>query len=87
MVHFAGNTKTGFHCDGGPAVNAHLQGPIDIALDGVGNLYLMGGSRIRKIDTNGIITTIAGSGSPDYANDGGPATGSGTAYARSLRAA
>jgi DNA-binding beta-propeller fold protein YncE len=47
-----------------------------IAMDSRGNLYLAdtGNHRIRKIDPNGIITTVAGNGSADFSGDGGPAT-------------
>ncbi len=47
-----------------------------MALDGLGNLYLAdsGNARIREVDTNGTITTVAGNGSATFAGDGGPAT-------------
>ena len=41
--------------------------------DADGNLYLVG-DRIRKVDTDGIVTTLAGSGMSGYYGDGGPAT-------------
>ena len=68
--------------DGGPASAAHLNGPRGIAADGAGNLYVAeeGGARIRRIDKDGIITTIAGNGQPNpdghnpkVAGDPGPA--------------
>lgn len=48
--------------DGGPAVNASLNGPYGVAFDSHGNMYVTDGyhGRIRKINTSGIITTIAG---------------------------
>ena len=48
-----------------------------MAVDSAGNLYVAdrGNSVIRKIDTNGIITTVAGNGTGGYNGDGGPATG------------
>src|SRR6476646_9255175 len=54
--------QSGFSGDGGPAVNAELKGPSGIALDRAGNLYIAdtGNGRIRKVDTAGIITTVAG---------------------------
>ncbi|WP_050996980.1 MULTISPECIES: NHL domain-containing protein [Frankia] len=69
----AGNRLRGFAGDGGPAVKASLQDPRGIAVDAVGNLYITdrGNSRIRKVDTHGIITTLAGSGRPGSAGDGG----------------
>jgi sugar lactone lactonase YvrE len=67
---------SGFYGDGGPAINARLNLPLGVVLDRVGNLYLSDNysDRIRKIDTNGIITTIAGNGIASSSGDGGPAT-------------
>jgi sugar lactone lactonase YvrE len=64
--------------DGGPAIDATLDSPEDIAVDADGNIYIAdtGHSRIRKIDTNGTITTIAGVdvvGDEQASGDGGPA--------------
>jgi sugar lactone lactonase YvrE len=61
--------------DGGPATQAGLGWPIDVAVDIAGNLYIaeQGSQRIRKVDTNGIITTIAGTGNKGFSGDGGPA--------------
>ncbi len=71
----AGNGIIGFSGDGGPATNAELQNPIDVAMDKSGNLYIAdnGTNHVRKISTSGIITTIAGGGSGGL-GDGGPAT-------------
>jgi len=72
----AGNGIPGVAGDGGPAVEAQFHNPARVAVDGVGNLYVADwiNSRIRKIDAGGVITTVAGNGSPGYAGDGGPAT-------------
>src|SRR5262249_15135881 len=59
--------------DGGPATSATI-GPKGIAVDGLGDLYIADGSKIRMVDTSGIITTIAGSDTPSFAGDGGLAT-------------
>jgi uncharacterized protein (TIGR03437 family) len=60
--------------DGGPATSAQVTTG-NVALDGAGNLYICElTNRIRKVDTNGIITTVAGTGQPGYTGDGGPAT-------------
>jgi sugar lactone lactonase YvrE len=61
----AGNGNNAYSGDGGQATNASLSGPASVAIDGLGNLYIAdtGNSCIRKIDTNGIITTVAGGGS------------------------
>jgi len=63
--------------DGYPATSASLRYPNGIAVDGAGNIFIadMNNRRIRKVDTSGIITTVAGTGPPDgYSGDGGPAT-------------
>jgi len=71
----AGNGVSGYGGDGGPATAANLYNPVSIAVDAIGNLYIADAShRIRKVDTNGIITTIAGTGTYGYSGDGGPAT-------------
>jgi trimeric autotransporter adhesin len=71
----AGDGAQGFSGDGGPATSAHLKWPIGVAVDGAGNLYIgdSGNSRIRRIDGNGIISTMAGDGTPASSGDGGPA--------------
>ena len=65
----------GFGGDGGPAVSALLNYPRGVAVDGAGNLYIAdtGNHRIRKVDSSGVITTIAGTGESDFGGDGGPA--------------
>ncbi len=67
-----------FQGDGGPALNASILGPLDIAFDGQGNLYIAeyGAKAIRKISSNGIITTVAGDGSGAGSTiiDGSPAS-------------
>ncbi len=64
-----------FSGDGGPATGAALNSPYGICLDSAGNLYIAdsGNNRIRKIDTHGIITTVAGTGTAGVGGDGGPA--------------
>ena len=68
----AGNGYQGYFGDGGPATKAMLKSPSAIAFDSKGNLYIsdMGNNRIRKVDTSGIITTFAGSGTFGWAQDG-----------------
>ena len=66
----------GYSGVGGPATAAVLQNPNSVALDTFGNLYIADGDNdvIQKVDTAGIITTIAGNGGRGYSGDGGPAT-------------
>lgn len=72
----AGTGSAGFSGDGGPATLAQLYGCSDVSVDTFGNIYIADASnnRIRKINSSGIITTVAGSISPGYSGDGGPAT-------------
>ena len=71
----AGNGSAGFSGDGGPAVNAQINTPTGVFADGSGNLYIadVGNQRIRKVNSAGIITTLAGNGAKAYGGDGGPA--------------
>ena len=75
----AGTGDRGFSGDGGPAGSARLYNPRGIAGDSAGNLYIAdnGNSRVRRVAPDGIITTIAGTGSTGFSGDGGPATAAG----------
>ncbi|MBD2700854.1 hypothetical protein IC229_09405 [Spirosoma sp. BT702] len=72
----AGNGYGGISVDGGPATAAVLDMPVGVTIDGLGNLYIVerGNNRIRKVNTSGIISTVAGNGFYGYSGDGGPAT-------------
>jgi hypothetical protein len=77
----AGDATGGFSGDGGPATNASLDGPFGVAVDADGSLFIADwfNIRTRQVDTNGIITTVAGTGpvgygTGSYSGDGGPAT-------------
>lgn len=72
----AGNGVLGYSGDGGPATNAKLWAPGGLTFDKKGNLYIadFSNDRVRKVDTFGIITTIAGTGVSGYVGDGGIAT-------------
>jgi uncharacterized protein (TIGR03437 family) len=71
----AGTGAAGYSGDGGPAASAQLDTPIDVAIDAAGSLYIADSynARIRKV-SNGIITTVAGTGTPGFSGDNGPAT-------------
>jgi sugar lactone lactonase YvrE len=75
ITTFAGTGRKGYSGDGGPATEAKM-GPNDVALDSQGNLYMSeyGHQRIRMVDKDGIIHTVAGTGKEGYSGDGGPAT-------------
>ena len=72
----AGNGTMGFGGDGGPATAAKLNSPTGLNIDAAGNIYFtdQGNQRVRKINTAGIITTVAGTGTPGFSGDGGAAT-------------
>lgn len=60
---FAGNGRAGFSGDSGEAATARLLFPVGLALDSDGSLFIAdtGNQRIRKIDPDGVIRTLAGS--------------------------
>jgi trimeric autotransporter adhesin len=68
----------GYSGDGGPAKDAELYTPTGLCFDGLGNLYVADEDNnvIRKVDTSGIISTVAGNhfNGLGYSGDGGPAT-------------
>src|ERR1019366_869636 len=69
---FAGIANSqGFSGDNGPAVAAQMNNPTAASFDAAGNLYVtdQGNQRIRKIDTSGTITTVAGNGANAFAGD------------------
>lgn len=72
----AGTGAAGFSGDGGPATLAQLSTPYSIDFDGSGNLYIAdrNNNRVRKVDTSGNISTVAGTGVAGYSGDEGPAT-------------
>jgi hypothetical protein len=65
--------------DGGPANKALLAGPTSLAFDSMGNLYIGDGNLVRKVDTSGTITTVAGNGNSFYQGDNVAATQTGLA--------
>ena len=77
ITTIAGTGNAGYSGDGGPAVNSNLNTPAGVALDGAGNLYIAdkGNNAVRMVSSaTGILSTIAGTGSPGSAGDNGPAT-------------
>jgi hypothetical protein len=77
----AGTGTWGFSGDGGPATSARIGVVSDIAVDTLGRLYIVDNAsqRIRRVDGNGIIRTIAGNGEFHASGDGGPALSAGMA--------
>src|ERR1017187_7122498 len=63
----AGNGSASFSGDGGAATNAGLNRPFCVLVDSAGNLFITDtyNNRIRKVDTNGVISTVAGNGTID----------------------
>jgi DNA-binding beta-propeller fold protein YncE len=69
----AGTGSNGFEGDGGLAIHAKLNGPLGVYVDVGGTIFIADSfnHRIRKVDAqSGIITTIAGTGTPGYSGDG-----------------
>lgn len=74
----AGNGDPLWESDGVAATSTGMSSPLGVKLDNQGNLYISEGNRVRKVDANGIITTVAGStmngGNQGSTGDGGKAT-------------
>ncbi len=74
ITSIAGNGATGNDGDGGPARDATLDWPSGLAVAANGDIYVSNthAATVRRIDAAGIITTVAGTGTPGYGGDGGP---------------
>ncbi len=76
ITTIAGSGSAAYGGDGGAATAADIYNPAGVAVDTSGNVYIADtwNHVIRKINTSGIISTIAGNGTYGYSGDGGPAT-------------
>ncbi|MES2701554.1 MAG: Ig-like domain-containing protein, partial [Bacteroidota bacterium] len=83
---YAGSSAHGYTGDGGAATSAALYYPIGLAVDNAGNLFIADhyNNVIRKVNTSGIITTVAGNGVAGYSGNGGAATAAKLAYPRGV---
>ena len=72
----AGNGTAGYNGDNGPATSAEVNHPQGLAVDAAGDIYVAdsGNSVVRMVNAAGIITTVAGNGTPGSSGDNGPAT-------------
>ena len=75
ITTFAGNGEKVRGSDGGPAINASILGSRAVCMDSKGNTYIAEreGNGVRKVDANGVMSTLAGTGERGYTGDGGPA--------------
>lgn len=75
LTRIAGNRLQGYSGDGGAAVEARLSLPRAVAVDGQGIVYFTDTENhaIRRVGPDGVVTTIAGTGTDGYGGDGGPA--------------
>jgi sugar lactone lactonase YvrE len=76
ITTIAGVDGEGSFGDGGPATDALLDYPHDVTVDRQGRVYIaeQSGQRVRRIDPDGTIETMAGTGTAGFSGDGGPAT-------------
>ena len=72
VTTIAGTGVAGFSGDGGSALKAQLNLPYGVALDSAGNVYVadLGNERVRRIGTDGVIATVAGTGRKASSPDG-----------------
>jgi uncharacterized protein (TIGR03437 family) len=74
ITTFAGNGNVVYSGDGVQAATTAVPSPGGIAVDSQGNVYISSAVRVRKVTPEGIISTIAGTGTRGFSGDGGPAT-------------
>ncbi|WP_158552648.1 hypothetical protein [Spirosoma telluris] len=72
ITTLAGTGESGFAGDNTPAINAQFLSPHGVAVDAAGGVYIADtqNNRVRRIDLNGIITTVVGNGAYGYSGDG-----------------
>ncbi|MDX2029667.1 MAG: hypothetical protein SF339_03290 [Blastocatellia bacterium] len=82
----AGTGEAGFSGDGGPAIRAQLNAPHDLLFDAAGNLLIADSAnhRIRRIDAQGVITTICGDGKAGRAGYNDPVSPTSLNYPQGL---
>jgi uncharacterized protein (TIGR03437 family) len=82
----AGNGQTGSNGDGGPATSAQMLSPRNLAIDPAGDIYVSEfvGHSVRRIATDGTITTFAGTGVAGFSGDTGPAVDAQLAFPAGL---
>jgi sugar lactone lactonase YvrE len=75
ISNYAGNGGAGSSGDGSAATSAQLHGPQGLAVDASGNLFIADtlNAKVRKVSASGVISTVAGSGTPGYGGDGAAA--------------
>ncbi len=75
IATFAGTGQAGYAGDGGPATKAQLDNPFGVVRGPDGSLYICDTMNhvIRRVDRDGVVTTVAGTGKKGYSGDGGPA--------------
>lgn len=87
VIHtVAGNHTSGFSGDGGPATSAEISSAMSVLAGGGGVFYIADtfNNRVRKVNADGIISTLAGNGSPGNSGSGGPGTSAAIGGARGL---
>jgi hypothetical protein len=89
IATYAGNGTKGYAGDGGPATDAALAHPEGLALDEADTLYIADwrNHAVRRVGADGVIATVAGSGTPGLSGDGGPATAAQLMWPRGVAAA
>jgi uncharacterized protein (TIGR03437 family) len=75
VTTLAGNGSANSAGDGGPAIQAGIDSPANVAADAVGNIYIAqsNDARVRMVTPDGTVATIAGNGTHGFSGDGGPA--------------